>query len=721
VLREFVVISLIGFVILSMGLVVAQGSEPVFNSEDATTWYNDVDGLAEMGAEEKSATWGSASKFVRRFAVEKIMESEREDSLLKVKVEGFDSDELSWGEGLVIGNGEVEVDLRNLPLGVKGVEYKEGEGFEYNFTGGGSVKVGSGDLKLVDENGNSEVLEDEEDKRFYLLNEENGVLFKSPLPIGDKRSVSIDADGGVEFDGGEVKVRGRTYVKGSTGESSFVKVVDDNHLVAKNVDFSTLEVDLSIPGGENTDVLFSNKIVESEKYVRINKDGIGVRLNIDVKGDDIDLDFSKSDASELNKIVGDGKDIDIRFGEKLSMRIDGTDTDMSNRFKTGDIEGSFAVLNAQRDGQIFSVYKAGLDETDVMLNQFFDEVAAGELGDLEGMVEGGAVGGEGTYVTEGGWSGRVGVEDGEGVVVTPVEDGGDGVVVTPVEDGEPAEGDRPSVGNVGISKHDGKGYIRVSKITQKTPYSEIPSVELITGFDASYKYLPDDAIEDPKAFEEIVINQPKKIEMIGKLDPLKLDEIEKGPRGGGSTAGAVGKWAAGWVGVEFTAGTHPFSGKDIYDSLYHVNTGGNDPLVDGKMVVWIKERKMTQEQADSLKPIFASGLGYSEGSEGNGLEIGQGGRLFIENDRNIEGARIELWARPSGSRNYKKYKPIEITGETQLSAIRAFNKISLTDKIIPEKELIKAPFWYKEGERERPIDGLIYEFPNRAKCPECFK
>jgi len=349
------IILFLGILILTLGLIRAE--EIKYNLEDPGTWFssnenfdlfkkslNDLSQLTEI-----NSVLESANSEQREFIFNNIM---RKIKGSKIILSGFENPELKFAKSedkqILVTNGNAFVNLAGFHKELEKIEYKEKK-FIYKFSSGREVVLERGS---IDKDGNyidEELNKDNPSRKIgFLLPEKNS-------------KITVGKDGGFKLENGAtVKIGDRNFIshEKEKGEA-YVKMIDGGHFITKNLKIETSKADINIPNGEvGTDVFF-RKPKPNEKtgqgvFIFESKGGetgVEKKLNIKMYGKDIDVDFSKiENLAKQNVVTGNGENLNVKFSDKISVKIDGKETLFSSNPKLDGLREAFVVINEQAKG-----------------------------------------------------------------------------------------------------------------------------------------------------------------------------------------------------------------------------------------------------------------------------------------------------------------------------------------------------------------------------------
>ena len=319
-------------------------AQEVFSVEDVSSWVEDVDALKGLSIADKKIGWDGAGLGVKGDVVNGIVNLFRPNS--EIKLIGFENG-LKWGDGLVIGNGEVWVDLEKINKEIIEVEYVDGDNrkyFVFRLKDGGEIEIGKGSF---DENGNYI----NEDLGVGVGGEDRNVKFN----LGEGK-LRVTEEGEFIFSGGaKVIIDGREFVSGLEGEGS-VKIVEGDYFRIKGVVVNTGEAVVNV-GEEEIDLIFKEGDYSSlENYVQIyegelkssraDPDNPLASINqgriLNIKGENIEVEIKR----DIHEGVIDGENIVVKNGE-IVQRFDGAKTFVNRKgfeaFLVSDLVNGLAV------------------------------------------------------------------------------------------------------------------------------------------------------------------------------------------------------------------------------------------------------------------------------------------------------------------------------------------------------------------------------------------
>ena len=382
---------------LQLILLISQQTTSQFDEKDIATWTpQNINKVLEMNPAERNAVLNDIGKsgselnnfldirnqVIENIAVElsqKTTNRRLNDFIVRRKVEiilqkigigdnelskasdyigvslenlkGFDNVNLKFKEGNVITDGNIELDLEKLPIGVTEIEYVpasngEKSKFIYRFKSGGAIETNSGKINedLTYENEN--IPESLEEKgRIQLIPGEGRII------IDDKGNFRIERDA-------KVQVGERVFEK--NGDIGEFKIVEGGYFKGKNIKITTKEAEIKI-GDKETDIVFKGGDYSNlGQYVQIFDSGemgfISPEIPKDIKiitmkGENIEVKLLKEGLGDDKVAVnGNGENLLVRNGDKVLYKIGG-DKIYRDRIPASGEEVKAEIVNPQKQGQ----------------------------------------------------------------------------------------------------------------------------------------------------------------------------------------------------------------------------------------------------------------------------------------------------------------------------------------------------------------------------------
>ena len=314
-----------------------------FDKDDIKTWTNNIEKVLKMDTSERNKVLNQAVNPELRSIKEEVVKNiatrlsqiavERQNNMHTVasatarllgrdypplsendravleNLKGFDSKELNFKDNTnIITDGNIELDLEKLPIGVTEIEYVTASGdkknkFIYRFKDGSEIEIGGGKLHedLTYESDN--IPESKEEKGKVKLIPGEGRIF-------------IDENGKFRIDGNaKVQVGERVFEKNGEGESSF-NIVEGGHFRGRNTKVTTKETEIKI-GDKETDIVFNKQKFSGEQFVQIADTTEGIKKII-MEGEDIEVKLLKEGLGDSNVgVYGKGKNLVVKNGESV--------------------------------------------------------------------------------------------------------------------------------------------------------------------------------------------------------------------------------------------------------------------------------------------------------------------------------------------------------------------------------------------------------------------
>lgn len=315
------VLSLFVISLILVSLISIQASKDEYKIEDASTWPEDLDRLRGTTGDEKNTVWDESSDFVKDYVLNKVPNELRDrrrtsskspdytDSS-NLKLTGFKHENLKWGVGYSIGDGNVEINLDSIPPGVEEVEYVfESDGrsrFIYKYKDGGKVVL-EGEGKISKDNIYSTKTEgfDNKVKKDVTLTPGKGTI-----TIG-KGTVKIEGDA-------KIQIGGNSYTVFDESKSG---IIDDkgSYLEVQNVIAETPKFEIATSVDQKTTLVFQKgDYSDFNSYVQIYDDPENEKrtiFQVTDKTGDIIVSAKAENEGKGYEVILTGEDDFIRNGK----------------------------------------------------------------------------------------------------------------------------------------------------------------------------------------------------------------------------------------------------------------------------------------------------------------------------------------------------------------------------------------------------------------------
>jgi len=364
------------FILIILAVISAQ---PEFKEDDVKTWSNNIDKVLEMDAANRNKILNSVDgslfevrgQIIEKIGIEitriKVQTRILEQSLSKgaayllgkspksfpegsnvvlQSLKGFESGKIILTGKNTITDGNIEIDLEKLPMGVTGIEYKESDhSLVYTFSDGNSISVKHG---KIDEN-----LQYVTDKIPTSKEEKGTITFVK----GNGGSITVDDQGNFEINGdAKVLVEERKFEKldkESETPASF-RIAGGSRFIGKNILATTTEAEIKTSKDTETEILFESGKPTLDNYVQIYGAYFGEYGDenskiILMQGENMEVNLLKEGfGDDRVYIVASGKDLVVKNGEQ-KLIIDEEKTYVSRKVGSAVVDAT--VVNGKKPGQ----------------------------------------------------------------------------------------------------------------------------------------------------------------------------------------------------------------------------------------------------------------------------------------------------------------------------------------------------------------------------------
>lgn len=373
--------------LLVLLLLVFYVSALEFNESSVDTWAENPDDLKDVNMDKKQSVWDDATGEERDSVISDIAKDLREGAISDYKsgglvskvlggigglfgakkeepvkdesnqpsnnleLVGFSSEKLKWDEGLVMTDGNIRIDLEDVPPRANKIIYdEENSRVFYETEDGGKIVISRGGVNKD----NVLTLDVAGEEREFGLDVSS-----------DGAEIDVLSDGQFKFKGGaSISLENRTF-KNEEGESVF-SIVGSSHFKGNNLEVETPSVKLNVADNdEETNIFFregdasdpyGQRIYISDAVYMKKEDGfralsvvaIGEGLSLEILEEDRAIDF-----------IAKGKDIEV-IVNGATIKFDGSKTlvpgTQEDYDKLNAYDGNLHVVNL--NGGYFSTYKA---------------------------------------------------------------------------------------------------------------------------------------------------------------------------------------------------------------------------------------------------------------------------------------------------------------------------------------------------------------------------
>ena len=356
-------IFLISFLILTLPLIQAP-SETEFNSENIYSWKENPEEVLNLNSDERNPIINNANPGIRATIIKEMtieLSEQKYFARLKVNnalskltgvtdagisiqdVKGFENPEIQFTKDNLLSDGNIEIDLDNIPINTKEIEYipaKAGQSSKliYTFKDNSKITIESGSI----------------DQEHNYINQEQNIGLeetqrKVQLFPGETGTIEVDKNVQFKFSkDAKVQIGDRTF-QAKEGKQGALKIEGDSHFKASNLKVSTPSLDIDIPE-TITDIIFKQGDVDSNQYVQVfetTENDITTK-NVNLVGKDIAIDLEEDNFF----ITGNGENLVID-NKKLRVKLDGEEINI-NRYQ-GAAGFEAKILNLQNPDQLISV------------------------------------------------------------------------------------------------------------------------------------------------------------------------------------------------------------------------------------------------------------------------------------------------------------------------------------------------------------------------------
>jgi len=330
--KEIIVLIFYIFIIINIYFLLSQ-QQTSFNEEKIETWSSNIDRVLSMDVNKRNAILnnvegksgralkdfftvrgGIIESMAIEFSKRAVQSRKGSDTSISTDVvlerlKGFDSKDLRFKEGNILTDGDIEIDLENLPKGVKEIEYissdKGGNGeLIYRFKEKSEISIATGKL-------NEDLTYTHEIFLLYL-GEKNKIKFE----IDGDGKISVDDDGIFKFeDSAVIKFGDKIFEPASILDRRHgeLMISNENYFIGRDFKLTTKEEEIKV-GLRETDIIFDSRKFSGDRFIQI-QDEKGIK-KITMKGENIEVTLLKEGLKDENiQINADGRNLAVFNGK----------------------------------------------------------------------------------------------------------------------------------------------------------------------------------------------------------------------------------------------------------------------------------------------------------------------------------------------------------------------------------------------------------------------
>jgi len=361
--KKGVVISLLFIVLILtcyVRLAVSADAESnsVFDQKSVSTWSSDFTKFDAMKTDDMNNVWEKAKKEDKLKFLDSYIKDTKSNPQ-KLQIEGLDSSNLKFsksGDQMTIGDGNANVNLKNIPSSLGKLSYSEttaqdlkttslqaGNKFTFDMNDGSKVSLQQGELSKLDLK-NSGSFAAYNQLHFKDNNGQQANIFTN----GKYSDVEINPNGKITFLGNSAIQTGdsddiRSTISKPVGptQDASVQMIDDNHIQISKAATETWRG--TIKGGFDptvTDVIFGNQQTDSKQFVQMTDH----ELTMTGKGIQMVLNNQVPKGAELQTITGNGNGLTANlYGVPIT--FNGKETNTPTTFNIPSGEGQNKIQN----------------------------------------------------------------------------------------------------------------------------------------------------------------------------------------------------------------------------------------------------------------------------------------------------------------------------------------------------------------------------------------
>ena len=319
--------------ILSLTLPLIQApSETEFNSENIYSWKENPEEVLNLNSDERNPIINNANPGIRATIIKEMtieLSEQKYFARLKVNnalskltgvtdagisiqdVKGFENPEIQFTKDNLLSDGNIEIDLDNIPINTKEIEYipaKAGQSSKliYTFKDNSKITIESGSIDQEHNYINQEqnIGLEETQRKVRLFPGETGTIETD----GQEFKLSQDA---------KVQIGDRTF-QAKEGTQGTLKIEEGSHFKASNLKITTPSLNIETPE-TLTDIIFKTGDYSNlEQYIQIYEQGdVGMDgpnqkfKYTKIKGKDITLELKE----DIQGIFAKGENIIVKDSE----------------------------------------------------------------------------------------------------------------------------------------------------------------------------------------------------------------------------------------------------------------------------------------------------------------------------------------------------------------------------------------------------------------------